>query len=262
MPVTGMGADPSNPSSERTRREHEARAVVMKLGQSGESMAAEKIANKAPGLYKKKDLIAHIKKLQERVADIQNVVGSVLPAVQGDAGSAVPPPSNLTRNFRATTNGRKLSDLRVGIVGLDGIGAMCAEMLARSGIGGLLVMDDGSVEERHLSSLYFQNEQKGIPRADAVKLCVNDFAPQTQVETVDEDRLKEVLEGKDASGKLDMVIDCSQAASQKKSIAEMCRNAGTTRLECGLSEEAGCAWYMFYVDGVSGDSAFEVRLLS
>jgi len=230
------------------------------MDQSIEGMAADKIANNAPGLYKKKDLIAHIKKLQERVADIQNVVGSVLPAVRGDSslegGAVVPPPSLLSRNFRPTTNGRKLSDLRVAVVGLDGIGAMCAEMLARSGLGGLVLCDQGKVEERHLKQLFFTAEQKGLPLAEAVKLCVNDFAPQTQVETGGADRIKEALEGGDANGPIDLVIDCSLAGSEK--LTQQCVAAGITRLECGLSKEAGCAWYQFYVGGVSNEAGFEM----
>ena len=59
----------------------------------------------------------------------------------------------------------------------------------------MLLCDEGQVEERHLRTLFFSAEQKGLPRAEAVKLCVNDFAPQTQVETGVVDRVKEVLEG-------------------------------------------------------------------
>ena len=254
-----MGGEPSDPKNENTRMKHNARGAAMRMDQSIEGMAADKIANNAPGLFKKKDLIDHIKKLQERVADIQNVVGSVLPAVQGDAtNNTVPAPSLLTRNFRPTTNGRKLSDLRIAVVGLDGIGAMCAEMLARSGVGGLLLCDEGQVEERHLRTLFFSAEQKGLPRAEAVKLCVNDFAPQTQVETGVVDRVKEVLEGGDAHGDLDLVLDCLEAGPMRQKVTQACVDTATTRLECGLSQEAGCGWYQFYVGGVATAAGFEL----
>lgn len=265
---------PTPGSSKEVYQQHKVVADALNIDAADiEQRAIERVKRTAPGLYKKKDLIQHIKKLQERVADIQNVVESVVPVVQGQEGSAGQPslPSMVTRNFRSTTNGRKLTDLKMAIFGLDGIGAVAAEMFARSNVGGILIADMGSVEEEHIKRLYYQQEQMGLPRCDAAKLCINDFAPQVAVEamnidlTGDDDKRKveQLLEqGTLASsslgiGSVDIVIDCLDGL-QREALAELCAKTGKTRVECGIDRDSACAFYRFHVDGATTEQAFDL----
>jgi len=141
-------------------------------------------------------------------------------------------------------------------------------MLARSGVGSLLILDHGKVEEVHVNSLYYQNEQIGLPRSDAAKLCVNDFSPQAKVEAlqidfnneVERKRVKDLFEMEEGTsplgGNLDIVLDCLEDSTQSGLLAELCHSAGITRLECGTKKEAACAYYQFHVAGAATEQAF------
>lgn len=152
--VTEMGADlgPTPDTSKEAHRQHQIVADALNINNAEIGQKAmERVKQTAPGLYKKKDLIQHIKKLQDRVADIQNVVEAVVPVVRGDADppGQMPLPTMATRNLRTTTNGRKLTDLKVAIFGLDGAGAIAAEMFARSGVGSLVIVDADCISKRN-----------------------------------------------------------------------------------------------------------------
>jgi len=266
--------DPTPNTSKEAFRQHEMMADALSIDATAiEQRAIERIKKTAPGLYKKKDLIQHIKRLQERVADIQNVVEAVVPVVKGDAQNPAQMalPSAANRNLRMTTNGRKLTDLRVCIFGLDGIGAIAAEMLARSGVGGLVIIDSGEVTKDDLHRLYYQEEQLALPRADAAKLCLNNCAPQVHVHAMQMDltqessaaEAKKLLEGNGLAthflngGTVDVVID-SLGEAQREVLRDLCETVGKTRVECGVSEEAACAFYIFHTDGAQTEQPFDL----
>lgn len=278
VPFSEMGEDahnkaPAPDTSKEAFRQHKVMNDTLNIDTADiEQRAMERVKRTAPGLYKKKDLIEHIKKLQERVADIQNVVEAVVPVVQGEADSTtqMPTPSLATRNFRATTNGRKLSDIKIAVVGLDGAGAMAVEMYARSGVGSMMVADQGNVAKMDVTRTYVKQEQIGLPRSEAIKLCVNDFAPTVSMEaktldlTADADKaeLGEILEGnlKDSmlgSSPVDIVIDCT-LGEQREALAELCSRLGKTRVEISLDEASACAWYRFHVEGAATEQAFDL----
>lgn len=55
------------------------------------------------------------------------------------------------------------------IVGLGGIGSVAAEMLARCGIGTLILFDYDTVEVENMNRLFYRPSQCSMPKVDAAK---------------------------------------------------------------------------------------------
>lgn len=79
----------------------------------------------------------------------------------------------------------KLSHSRVAVVGLGGVGSWCAEALARSGVGHLLLLDQDTVSRsninRQLCALESTMDQ---PKARVMARRILDIAPQCRVTAV------------------------------------------------------------------------------
>ena len=61
-----------------------------------------------------------------------------------------------------------LSKACVGIAGLGGLGSNIAMMLARSGIGRLLLIDFDVVEPSNLNRQHYMVSHLGMPKAEAI----------------------------------------------------------------------------------------------
>jgi len=72
---------------------------------------------------------------------------------------------------------------KVAIAGLGGIGSNIAVMLARSGVGKLLLADFDRVEESNLNRQYYDRSHIGMMKTDALKAQINKMNPSVDVET-------------------------------------------------------------------------------
>ncbi|MFQ5885026.1 MAG: ThiF family adenylyltransferase, partial [Thermoplasmata archaeon] len=63
----------------------------------------------------------------------------------------------------------KLRDKKAMVVGVGGLGALTAEIMARVGIGELVLMDYDKLEEANLNRLVYNVDQVGMPKVDALK---------------------------------------------------------------------------------------------
>ena len=70
-----------------------------------------------------------------------------------------------------------------GIAGCGGLGSNIAVMMARSGIGKLVLADFDRVETSNLNRQYYRLEDIGKPKAEALKDAVLSINPETEVET-------------------------------------------------------------------------------
>ncbi len=70
----------------------------------------------------------------------------------------------------------------VGIAGAGGLGSNCAVMLARSGVGRIIVADGDAVEERNLNRQHYFPEHVGMRKVDALAAQLAALAPGTAVE--------------------------------------------------------------------------------
>ena len=75
----------------------------------------------------------------------------------------------------------KLSGKRVAIVGVGGLGALSAEILARLGVGELVLFDYDTVEEANLNRLVYTTDQVGKKKVDAIRGHLKAANPDVRV---------------------------------------------------------------------------------
>ena len=72
----------------------------------------------------------------------------------------------------------KLAGSRVAVLGLGGVGSWCAEALARSGVGELLLCDQDRVSRSNINrQLYALESTLDMPKAEAAAARVRDINP-------------------------------------------------------------------------------------
>lgn len=77
----------------------------------------------------------------------------------------------------------KLANMRAVVVGVGGLGALTAEIMARVGIGELALMDYDKLEEANLNRLIYNVDQVGMPKVDALKEYLLKANPDVKIET-------------------------------------------------------------------------------
>ena len=108
-----------------------------------------------------------------------------------------------------------LRTARVAVVGLGGVGSWCAEALARSGVGTLILMDDDCVAPSNLNR---QAEALlstlGRPKTEALAARLRDAAPDTELCLLS---ARYTPEGREALFSLgpDVVADCIDSVADK-----------------------------------------------
>lgn len=78
-----------------------------------------------------------------------------------------------------------LSKASVGVAGAGGIGSNVAMMLARAGVGRLVVVDHDSVEPRNLNRQCYFADQAGMPKVAALAELISRTGSPTCVEAVE-----------------------------------------------------------------------------
>jgi len=79
---------------------------------------------------------------------------------------------------------RRIAGVRVGIVGLGGIGSFIAQMLAYLGVQEFLLVDDDTVEESNLNRLIgasLEDAKKRTPKVDVATRVINSINPAAKV---------------------------------------------------------------------------------
>lgn len=74
-----------------------------------------------------------------------------------------------------------LKKFRVGIAGAGGLGSNCAALLARSGVGTLVIADYDRVEKSNLSRQFYFTGQEGMMKTEALKENLSRIRPETNV---------------------------------------------------------------------------------
>lgn len=78
----------------------------------------------------------------------------------------------------------ELKSKTVSIVGVGGIGSLSAEMLARSGIGRLILIDLDIVEEANLNRVMYKPEHIGRPKAEVCTEILHEINPDVMIEFI------------------------------------------------------------------------------
>ncbi|TLZ65244.1 MAG: HesA/MoeB/ThiF family protein [Methanobacteriota archaeon] len=98
----------------------------------------------------------------------------------------------------------KLATKRVAIVGVGGLGALSAEILARLGVGDLVLFDYDTVEEANLNRLVFRTDQVGERKVEAIRDHLRAANPDVRVTSYPFD----VTDGKGLEALLEEVLKC------------------------------------------------------
>lgn len=121
----------------------------------------------------------------------------------------------------------KLSLKKVAIFGLGGVGGHCAEALARSGIGSLLLVDGDKVSMSNLNrQLFATTDTIGLLKTDAAKMRILSVAPECRLSVSSMFVLPENIETYDFSD-FDYVVDAVDTVSAKLAIIKACDKCGT-----------------------------------
>ena len=95
----------------------------------------------------------------------------------------------------------RFSSAAVAVCGLGGLGSNIAIVLARAGVGRLLLIDFDRVDITNLHRQQYKANQIGLYKTDALAENISEIAPYTQIEAVTakitEENLKELLKDAD-----------------------------------------------------------------
>lgn len=128
----------------------------------------------------------------------------------------------------------------VTIIGLGGIGSVAAEMLARCGIGKLIVFDYDTVELANMNRMFYLPSQVGLSKVQAAMNTINLINPDVQVEghhvNVCGIEGYQLLERACASS--DLLLCCVDNYTARLTINRACLVASKIWMESGVSESA------------------------
>lgn len=116
----------------------------------------------------------------------------------------------------------KLENASVLVIGLGGVGGICAEMLARSGVGRLILVDPDTIDLSNLNrQLIALHSTIGDKKVRAFQKRILDINPRCDVLIKDlfyDDSTKDEVWYE----KIDFVIDACDTIDSKKSIIKEC----------------------------------------
>jgi len=126
-----------------------------------------------------------------------------------------------------------LAGLRVVVAGIGGVGAWCAEALARSGVGSLVLVDLDHVAESNINrQVHALGSTLGQAKVAAMAARILDINPDCRIECVDDfigpGNVEAIL-----SGPAGVLLDCTDQVSAKVAMILRARAAGWAVLVCG-----------------------------
>lgn len=122
---------------------------------------------------------------------------------------------------------KKLIDAHVLVVGLGGVGGICAEMIARAGVGKMTIIDADVVEasnrNRQLPAL---SSTEGMRKAEILGLRLKDINPNLELIVINEFLNRENREALLGDIKYTYAVDCIDTLSPKVNFIKYCLDAG------------------------------------
>ena len=132
-----------------------------------------------------------------------------------------------------------LSRARVGIAGTGGLGSNAAMMLARCGVGSLVLVDGDCVEPSNLNRQQYFPRHLGLPKVEALAEQLQELCPAPLVETcqvwLDAGNIPALLD------KADFWLECLDDAKLKALFVSSCLRSG--RSVIGTSGMGGFGGY-------------------
>ncbi|XP_036420575.1 ubiquitin-like modifier-activating enzyme 5 isoform X1 [Colossoma macropomum] len=145
-------------------------------------------------------------------------------------------------------NYEKIRSFAVAVVGVGGVGSVTAEMLARCGIGKLLLFDYDKVELANMNRLFFQPHQAGLSKVEAAEHTLRNINPDVVFEThnyniTTMDNFTHLMDrisngGLEEGKPVDLVLSCVDNFEARMAINTACNELGQVWMESGVSENA------------------------
>ena len=121
----------------------------------------------------------------------------------------------------------KLASSKVAVVGLGGVGAYAAEMLARAGVGTFLLVDSDVVapsnKNRQLLAL---DSTMGLPKSEVMAARLRDINPGIKIETVSEYITGENVDAVLGTRRPDYLVDAIDTLTPKVELIKYCVREG------------------------------------
>ena len=149
-------------------------------------------------------------------------------------------PERFKRNYGLFTADamRRLLEARIFLAGCGGLGGHAASLLARLGVGALVLCDPDRFEESNLNRQVFCTESTlGQPKALAARQAVHDMASHAEVTAhvlaVHAGNLPDLLQG------ADVVLDCLDTIPDKRLLEEAALRVGIPFIHGGVLRHEG-----------------------
>ena len=118
---------------------------------------------------------------------------------------------------------KRFSESTVAIVGLGGVGAYAAEMLARAGVGTLLIVDNDTVSQTNKNrQLLALDSTVGKSKTDVLEARIKDINPDAKViklqEYLEPENIKAVL----GAYRMDFLVDAIDTLAPKLALINYC----------------------------------------
>lgn len=127
---------------------------------------------------------------------------------------------------------KRLEQANVAVFGIGGVGGFAAEALARSGVGGLELIDHDTVSVSNINrQLVALHSTVGKYKVDVMKERILDINPQIRVQAHKCFYLPETADRFDFK-KFDYVVDCIDTVTGKLQLIEAAKAAGTEVISC------------------------------
>ena len=112
----------------------------------------------------------------------------------------------------------RLSKARIGIAGAGGLGSNIAMMLARSGVGHLVIADFDTVDESNLNRQHYAREHVGASKVDALSQQIHAVDPRVEMQAF---RLRVTPQNaRELFGGCDIVCEAFDDAQAKAMLVE------------------------------------------
>lgn len=117
----------------------------------------------------------------------------------------------------------KIMSKNVLVIGLGGVGAICAEMIVRAGVGSITIVDNDKVDASNINrQIQALQSSVDLPKAQVLSKRLLDINPNLNI-TVHEMYIKEeITTNLLASAKWDYVVDCIDTLSSKVFLIKKC----------------------------------------
>lgn len=137
-----------------------------------------------------------------------------------------------TRTLIGDPGLKKLNNATVMVFGLGGVGGICAEALARAGVGTLHIVDNDVVDITNLNrQIVAVQDTVGRRKTDVMEERILSIGPEITVVKHDIFYLPENADEIDFSG-LDYVVDAVDTVTAKLQIASKAKAAGVPVISC------------------------------